>query len=132
MTTMSNATDEGGSGRGTSVESGVESGVDARVDSSAVPRAASMPAATEADRAPRSGDAAAGAMSFEESTRRLAKIVAELEGGDLPLERALSLFEEGIRLSRSAQERLDRAEKRVEELLGMDADGRPVTREFES
>ncbi|WP_437276222.1 exodeoxyribonuclease VII small subunit [Sorangium sp. So ce375] len=124
MTTMSNATDEGGTG--------VESRVESRVDPSAEPRAAGAPPVTEADRAPRSGDAGAGAMSFEESTRRLAKIVAELEGGDLPLERALSLFEEGIRLSRSAQERLDRAEKRVEELLGMDADGRPVTREFES
>ncbi|WP_437828488.1 exodeoxyribonuclease VII small subunit [Sorangium sp. So ce1153] len=121
MTTMSNATDE--------------SGTDAepRATSSAAPRATSAASAGDADRAPVSGDkaAGAGAMSFEESTRRLAKIVAELEGGDLPLERALSLFEEGIRLSRSAQERLDRAEKRVEELLGMDADGRPVTREFE-
>jgi exodeoxyribonuclease VII small subunit len=75
--------------------------------------------------------AGASALSFEESTRRLAKIVSELEGGDLPLERALALFEEGIRLSRTAQERLDRAEKRVEELLGIDADGRPITREFE-
>ncbi|WP_438038768.1 exodeoxyribonuclease VII small subunit [Sorangium sp. So ce128] len=123
MTTMSNATDEG---------AGVESRAESRVESSAEPGAAGASAKAEADRAPRSGDAGAGAMSFEESTRRLAKIVAELEGGDLPLERALSLFEEGIRLSRSAQERLDRAEKRVEELLGMDADGRPVTREFES
>lgn len=130
MTTMSNATDEGDAG----VESRAESRAEPRVESSAEPRAAGAPAKAEADRAPRSGGAAAdaGAMSFEESTRRLAKIVAELEGGDLPLERALSLFEEGIRLSRSAQERLDRAEKRVEELLGMDADGRPVTREFES
>ncbi|WP_437501608.1 exodeoxyribonuclease VII small subunit [Sorangium sp. So ce1099] len=118
---MSNATDESGTGRGTDAEAGAAS------------RATSAASAGDADRAPVSGDKAsgAGAMSFEESTRRLAKIVAELEGGDLPLERALSLFEEGIRLSRSAQERLDRAEKRVEELLGMDADGRPVTREFE-
>ena len=73
----------------------------------------------------------AGEPSFEESTRRLGAIVAELEAGDLPLERALSLFEEGIRLSRAAQARLDRAEKRVEELLGIDEDGKPVTREFE-
>ncbi|WP_081427071.1 exodeoxyribonuclease VII small subunit [Sorangium cellulosum] len=125
MTTMSNATDESGSGRDADAEPCAKS--------SAEPRATSTASASEADRAPASGDkaAGAGAMSFEESTRRLAKIVAELEGGDLPLERALSLFEEGIRLSRSAQERLDRAEKRVEELLGMDADGRPVTREFE-
>ncbi|WP_437314696.1 exodeoxyribonuclease VII small subunit [Sorangium sp. So ce385] len=130
MTTMSNATDESRTGEGPGEGPGVEAGVESGVGSRAEPRAAASVA--EGDRAPASGgDKAAGAMSFEESTRRLAKIVAELEGGDLPLERALSLFEEGIRLSRSAQERLDRAEKRVEELLGMDADGRPVTREFE-
>jgi exodeoxyribonuclease VII small subunit len=71
-------------------------------------------------------------LSFEESARRLGAIVEELEGGDLPLERSLQLFEEGIRLARAAQARLDRAEKRVEELLGVDAQGRPVVRDFES
>ena len=69
--------------------------------------------------------------SFEEATRRLSQIVAELEGGDLPLDRSLALFEEGVRLARAAQERLDRAERRVEELLGIDARGLPVVREIE-
>jgi exodeoxyribonuclease VII small subunit len=69
--------------------------------------------------------------SFEEATRRLAQIVAELEGGDLPLDRSLALFEEGVRLARSAEERLDRAERRVEELLGIDAKGAPIVRELE-
>jgi len=55
---------------------------------------------------------------FEDVMARLAKVVAELEGGELPLERALVLFEEGVRLSRQGAERLDRAEARVEELLG--------------
>ena len=71
-------------------------------------------------------DGAAG--SFEESVRRLAAIVEQLEAGELPLERSLELFEEGVRLARSAQERLDRAERRVEELLGVDAQGRPALR----
>lgn len=66
--------------------------------------------------------------SFEASTERLARVVEELERGDLPLERALSLFEEGVRLSRAAQARLDRAERRVEELLAIDPRGAPVTR----
>jgi exodeoxyribonuclease VII small subunit len=70
--------------------------------------------------------------SFEESTRRLSQIVAELEGGDLPLERSLLLFEEGVRLARMAQSRLDDAERRVEELLGIDAQGKPVVRDFEA
>jgi exodeoxyribonuclease VII small subunit len=76
--------------------------------------------------APPAGDAG----SFEESARRLSQIVAELEGGDLPLERSLLLFEEGVRLARAAQERLDQAERRVEELLGIDAQGKPVVRPF--
>jgi exodeoxyribonuclease VII small subunit len=64
--------------------------------------------------------------SFEDATTRLAAIVAELEGGDLPLERAL--FEEGVRVARAAEERLDAAERRVEELLGVNAKGEPITR----
>jgi exodeoxyribonuclease VII small subunit len=82
--------------------------------------------------APREADRALGAGSFEETTRRLAQIVTELEGGELPLERALLLFEEGVRLARGAQDRLDKAEKRVEELLGLDAQGKPIVRDFES
>lgn len=74
----------------------------------------------------------AEAPSFEEATRRLSQIVAELESGDLPLDRSLALFEEGVRLARSAEERLDRAERRVEELLGLDAQGKPVVRELET
>jgi exodeoxyribonuclease VII small subunit len=66
--------------------------------------------------------------SFEASTERLAHVVEELERGDLPLERALALFEEGVKLARTAQTRLDRAERRVEELLGVDARGQPITR----
>lgn len=77
------------------------------------------------------GEVAAANSSFEESTRRLAKIVEQLEAGDLPLERSLELFEEAVKLAREAQERLDRAERRVEELLGLDAQGRPVLRALE-
>lgn len=71
------------------------------------------------------------ALSFEESTRRLTAIVEQLEGGELPLERSLELFEEGVRLARAAKVRLDRAEQRVEELLRVDPDGKPVVRNFE-
>jgi exodeoxyribonuclease VII small subunit len=75
--------------------------------------------------------AAATALSFEESTRRLTAIVEQLEGGELPLEQSLALFEEGVRLARAAKARLDRAEQRVEELLRIDPDGKPVVRTFE-
>lgn len=76
-------------------------------------------------------DAGGATPSFEEATRRLTQIVTELEGGDLPLDRSLALFEEGVRLARAAEDRLDRAERRVEELLGLDAQGRAVVREIE-
>ena len=69
--------------------------------------------------------------SFEEATRRLSQIVAELEGGDLPLDKSLALFEEGVRLARAAEDPLERAERRVEELLGIDARGEPIVREIE-
>ena len=55
---------------------------------------------------------------FENLLGRLAEIAKELESEGVPLEKALSLFEEGVRLSRLAQSRLDRAEARIEELVG--------------
>ena len=70
--------------------------------------------------------------SFEDAIRRLGQIVEQLERGDLPLEQSLSLFEEGVGLSRASQARLDCAEKRIEELLGVDEAGQPVVRPFEA
>ncbi|HTP04129.1 MAG TPA: exodeoxyribonuclease VII small subunit [Nitrospirota bacterium] len=54
---------------------------------------------------------------FEAALARLEDIVKELETGDLPLEQSLKLFEEGIKLSRLCNKRLEDAERRVEILL---------------
>ncbi len=54
---------------------------------------------------------------FEECLQRLEKIVDELEKGDLPLEQALKLFEEGMELSNSCRKELESAEGKVEILL---------------
>jgi exodeoxyribonuclease VII small subunit len=70
--------------------------------------------------------------SFEDGIKRLSEIVQKLERGDLPLEESLRLFEEGVALSRASQEKLDGAQKRVEELLGFDRDGKPRTSSFET
>jgi exodeoxyribonuclease VII small subunit len=70
------------------------------------------------------------AKTFEASLEALEKIVHELERGDLPLEKSLELFEQGIRLSRQCQERLSQAERRIEVLL-RDNQGRPVVSAFE-
>jgi exodeoxyribonuclease VII small subunit len=55
--------------------------------------------------------------SFEESLSTLERVVAQLESGDLPLERALELFEEGVVLARRCQSQLEEAERKVELLL---------------
>ncbi len=60
--------------------------------------------------------------TFEEALAQLEALVARLEGGDLPLEEALRLFEEGIRLTRLCTARLEDAERRVH-LLTRKADG---------
>jgi exodeoxyribonuclease VII small subunit len=54
---------------------------------------------------------------FEEALSKLEEIVSKLEKGDIPLEESLKLFEEGIRLSRFCNQKLDEAEKRVAILL---------------
>ena len=56
-------------------------------------------------------------MTFESSLKELERIVEQLEAGDLPLERSLELFEQGVRLSRDCQKRLDEAERKVEILI---------------
>lgn len=82
----------------------------------------SLPAGKDVDPGP----------SFESAIQRLANIVEELEGGELPLEQSLALFEEGIVLARSSQRSLDAAEKRVEQLLAIDGDGNPVVDELDA
>lgn len=72
----------------------------------------------------------AAAPAFEVAIKRLNEIVQTLERGDLPLEESLRLFEEGVQLSRVSQERLDAAEKRVEQLLAVDEQGRARTEPF--
>ena len=55
--------------------------------------------------------------NFETSLSTLERIVAQLESGDLPLERALELFEEGVGLAGQCQSQLQEAERKVEMLL---------------
>ncbi|HEU4476917.1 MAG TPA: exodeoxyribonuclease VII small subunit [Pyrinomonadaceae bacterium] len=69
--------------------------------------------------------------SFESSLEALEQIVRQLEQGELPLEKSLELFEQGIRLSKECQERLGQAERRIEILL-RDNQGRPTVSEFAS
>jgi exodeoxyribonuclease VII small subunit len=54
---------------------------------------------------------------FEDCIQRLEGIVRELEQGEVPLERSLTLFEEGMQLSASCRKELEEAEGKVEILL---------------
>jgi len=54
--------------------------------------------------------------AFEENLRRLENIVDELEQGDVPLDDALKMFEEGIALSKACTEKLTQAELRLKKL----------------
>ena len=56
-------------------------------------------------------------IDLEKSLADLEEIVDELESGDLPLEKAMKKFEEGIKLTRSCQSALKDAEHKVEILL---------------
>ncbi len=54
--------------------------------------------------------------TFEVSLAELELRVRRLEAGELPLEEALVLFEEGVRLTRECHERLDTADRKIIEL----------------
>ena len=69
--------------------------------------------------------------TFETQLAALERIVRELERGDLPLEQSLKLFEQGVRLSRECQERLNEAERRIEVLL-RGGDGSTIAVPFEA
>ena len=64
--------------------------------------------------------------NLEKSLDSLEKIVDELESGDLPLEKAMQKFEEGIKLTRNCQAALREAEQKVEILMQC-ADGNVET-----
>ncbi len=66
--------------------------------------------------------------SFEQSLGELEQVVADLEGGELGLDEALDAYEKGVRRLKQCQSRLASAERRIELLSGVDAEGNPVTR----
>ena len=64
--------------------------------------------------------------TFELAMKQLEKVVQELESGDLPLEKAIKKFEEGIQLSKYCSEKLDESEKKIT-ILMQDSDGKKVS-----
>ena len=56
-------------------------------------------------------------LNFEEAMARLEQIVRALEGGNVPLDESLTLYEEGVKLVKLCSSRLENAEKRIKILV---------------
>jgi len=69
--------------------------------------------------------------SFEDALKRLEEIIHSLEEGNVGLSEALERYEEGVKLLRQSYELLQRAERRIELLSGVDAEGNPITQPLE-
>jgi exodeoxyribonuclease VII small subunit len=69
--------------------------------------------------------------SFEDNLERLNAVVGQMEGAEVPLEKALELYEEGMRLSSLCQKQLEEAEGRVE-ILRKRGEGKMAAEPFEA
>jgi len=67
--------------------------------------------------------------TFEQSMKNLERIVQELEDGNLPLEKAIKKFEEGIKLTKFCSQKLDETEKKISVLL-KNSEGRVSEKPF--
>ncbi|APE28638.1 Exodeoxyribonuclease VII small subunit [Aurantiacibacter gangjinensis] len=64
-------------------------------------------------------------MSFEDALRALEDVVRRLEGGEVPLDESIALYERGEKLRRHCQARLDAAQERIEKIVA-GPDGKPT------
>jgi exodeoxyribonuclease VII small subunit len=67
--------------------------------------------------------------TFEQSLKQLERVVQELEDGDLPLEKAIKKFEEGVELTKFCSQKLDETEKKISILL-KNAEGQIAEKPF--
>ncbi len=69
--------------------------------------------------------------TLETAMQRVSDIVASMEGGDMPLEKLIESYEEGIGLVKMCQEKLDAAEKRIQ-IIARNARGEAVLEDFDA
>ena len=67
-------------------------------------------------------------MEFEQNLNKLEEIVEKMESGNLSLDESLKAFEEGVRLSKDCNEKLNQAEQKVKVLLGVSETGEAQTK----
>lgn len=68
-------------------------------------------------------------MPFEQAMARLEEVVAKMEEPDVPLEEAIELFQEGMRLSKLCGDKLDKVEQKIEMLIR--EEGKMAARPFD-
>ena len=69
-------------------------------------------------------------IDFEQALKKLEKIVDELEGGEMSLEKSMTRYEEGMALSKACRKKLEAAKKKVE-ILVKSKDGKMRLEPFE-
>ncbi len=69
--------------------------------------------------------------TFEEALAELERIVRDLEEGDTGLNEALARYEQGVKLLRHCHDLLEKAERKIELLSGVDAQGQPIAQPFD-
>ena len=70
-------------------------------------------------------------LNFEKAMDRLESIVEQMESGKLPLEDLIVSYEEGMNLVKVCQDRLTKAEQKIE-IIARNSAGKPVVKGFES
>ncbi|OLO42838.1 exodeoxyribonuclease VII small subunit [Alkalihalophilus pseudofirmus] len=68
-----------------------------------------------------------GELSFEEAIKELESVVEKLEQGDVPLEQAITMFQEGMNLSKLCHDKLSVVEKQLEQILTEDGEIQEVS-----
>jgi exodeoxyribonuclease VII small subunit len=71
-------------------------------------------------------------LTFEQALERLDAVVRDLESSETGLDRSLERYEEGVQLLKRCRAILDEAERKIRLLTGVDAQGNPITQEFDS
>ena len=69
--------------------------------------------------------------SFEQALVQLEQIVRQLEDGEIGLAESLSHYEQGVKLLKQCYGLLERAERRIELVSGVDAEGKPIAQPFD-
>ncbi|CAM4311471.1 hypothetical protein GCM10007362_10800 [Saccharibacillus endophyticus] len=70
----------------------------------------------------------AAGLNFEQAMDQLERIVGELEQGDVPLEKAIDLFQRGMQLSQLCGQKLEQVERKIETIV--EEDGQLRRRNF--